>query len=124
MEFIIGAYKNKIITKNHLSEELYQYIIQNHKWDIYALKIKNTFIETKPNISIPKINYNFRTSFIDYLKIIIPVVVISLSLTLGFIFFMNHYNNQIKEILSTVLGYSLIIGFTILMLWAKKTHQL
>ena len=68
IELIIRAFKNNILEKRHLSQELFSYIYKNYKFELYTPRI----IETAKT-HIPKIKYSSNNSFFEYIKIIIPV---------------------------------------------------
>ena len=102
---IINALKNNIIKKQDLSTELSSYIFKKHKYELYTPKFihnVNTPIQNA-KAKIPHIKYSINLSFFEYLKIIIPVLLISLLATIGFIVFMNHYHDTIKNILEIIM---------------------
>jgi hypothetical protein len=105
---IIRAFKNHLLEKQHLTPELFSYIIKNHKYELYTPR----FIQ-EAKTKIPEIKYHNHFTFFEYLKIIIPIFLLSLVTTIGFIIFMNHYAEMVKDFIQLIFQ---IIGSIILII--------
>ena len=103
--------KTKTLHKNQLSKELFSYVFKKHKFILLTPQIRIQEI-TK----IPKVKYNSYLTFFDYLKIIIPVMIIALLLTLGSIHIMVNYQHIIIPIVKEYIVKIFVILFYVFLI--------